>query len=152
MAALSFAFNAVSSGHALALRNGSVEQGQFVNMISGVTLRWRDANGSTRDIPISQVSRIYLNPGSAFTAYNYTRGNNAAVQLDPLDLALLQRDLGPDTALVEYFVIDDELLAFVVTNTSVEVVREPAAPIEVARLAATLLVGKRVDQLVQHRE
>jgi hypothetical protein len=64
----------VQSGHALAMRNGTVEQGQFVNIINGATVRWRDSSGNTRDIPISQVSRIYLNPASAFTAYNYSRG------------------------------------------------------------------------------
>jgi len=51
------------------------------------------------------------------------RGNGTMVQLQPLDLALLQRDLGPDTVLVEYFALDQELLAFVVTETAVEVVR-----------------------------
>jgi CHAT domain-containing protein len=44
------------------------------------------------------------------------------VQPNPLDLVLLQHDLGPDTVLVEYFALDNELLAFVVTDTTVEVV------------------------------
>ncbi|MEM8529347.1 MAG: CHAT domain-containing tetratricopeptide repeat protein [Chloroflexota bacterium] len=35
----------------------------------------------------------------------------------------LQGDLGPDTALIEYFSIDGELLAFVMTSTSIDVVR-----------------------------
>ncbi|NOK60034.1 MAG: hypothetical protein GFH27_549291n227 [Chloroflexi bacterium AL-W] len=35
----------------------------------------------------------------------------------------LQGDLGPDTALIEYFSIDGELLAFVMTSTSIAVVR-----------------------------
>jgi CHAT domain-containing protein/tetratricopeptide (TPR) repeat protein len=43
--------------------------------------------------------------------------------MQSLDVAGLQRDLGPDTALVEYFSLDGELLAFVVTNEGVEVVR-----------------------------
>ena len=51
------------------------------------------------------------------------RGKGTMVQLQPLDLALLQRDLGPDTVLVEYFALDDELLAFVVTEAAIEVVR-----------------------------
>ena len=44
-------------------------------------------------------------------------------QVEVLDLASLQHDLGADTALVEYTTIDDELLAFVVTEKSIEVVR-----------------------------
>jgi CHAT domain-containing protein len=40
-----------------------------------------------------------------------------------LDVAGLQRDLGSDTALVEYFSLDGELLAFVVTDEGVEVIR-----------------------------
>jgi CHAT domain-containing protein len=39
----------------------------------------------------------------------------------------LQRDLGPDTAVIEYFVLDDEVLAFVPTNAGVEVIRHLAA-------------------------
>lgn len=39
------------------------------------------------------------------------------------DLGKLQEQLGGDRALVEYVALDDELLAFVVTDTSVEVVR-----------------------------
>ena len=43
--------------------------------------------------------------------------------VEALDIAQLQCDLGPDTALVEYFTLDEELLAFIVTNERVEVVR-----------------------------
>src|SRR6185295_8294375 len=35
-----------NSGHLLALRNGTTRRGQFVNMIGGDTLRWRDENGA----------------------------------------------------------------------------------------------------------
>jgi CHAT domain-containing protein len=52
------------------------------------------------------------------------RGHSPLVRVEPLDLALLQRELGEDTALVEYFSLDGELLAFVVTNERVEVVRQ----------------------------
>lgn len=51
------------------------------------------------------------------------RSNKTFTQVELLDLAALQRDLGADTALVEYTTIDDELLAFIVTEKSVEVVR-----------------------------
>ena len=49
------------------------------------------------------------------------RGEKTFAQVEALDIAALQRDLGPDTALVEYATIDDELLAFVVTDESVAV-------------------------------
>src|SRR6476659_3689481 len=67
-----------ASGQLLALRNGQTEQGRFVNLIGGDTVRWIDPNGAQRDIPISDVSRIYLNPQSARTAFNYS-GPPAAV-------------------------------------------------------------------------
>ncbi|MCC7417877.1 MAG: hypothetical protein IT176_12130 [Acidobacteria bacterium] len=68
-----------ASGQSIALRDGKVEQGKFVNILRGDTVRWQDQNGSTHDIPVSQVSRIYLNPPSAFAAFNYTPANRAAV-------------------------------------------------------------------------
>jgi hypothetical protein len=67
-----------ASGQLLAMRNGQTEQGHFVNLIGGDTVRWTDQNGAQRDIPINQVSRIYLNPQSARTAFNYS-GPAAAV-------------------------------------------------------------------------
>jgi hypothetical protein len=66
------------SGQLLALRNGQTESGRFVNLIGGDTVRWADQNGSQRDIPIRDVSRIYLNPQSARVAFNYN-GPAAAV-------------------------------------------------------------------------
>lgn len=53
---------------------------------------------------------------------------------ETLDVAALQRDLGSETALVEYTSLDDELLAFVVTDQSVEVVRGLSSE-EEARIA-----------------
>jgi hypothetical protein len=61
------------SGHALVLRNGTTRLGQFVNMIGGDTLRWRGDNGSTENMPITQVSRVYLNPESARNIFNSGR-------------------------------------------------------------------------------
>lgn len=52
------------------------------------------------------------------------RGETAFAQGEALDTPVLQRDLGPDTVLVEYTTIADELLAFVVSDESVEVIRE----------------------------
>ena len=51
------------------------------------------------------------------------RGQTALTQVEQLDIAQLQNDLGTHTALVEYTTLDGELLAFVVTDRGVEVVR-----------------------------
>jgi CHAT domain-containing protein/tetratricopeptide (TPR) repeat protein len=53
----------------------------------------------------------------------HQRGRRLLPQVAPLPIEQLQRDLGPETILVEYFNLDDEMLAFVVTNEQVEVVR-----------------------------
>jgi CHAT domain-containing protein/tetratricopeptide (TPR) repeat protein len=61
------------------------------------------------------------------------RGGHA-ISLDraeQLDVDALRRDLGPDTALVEYTTLGEELLAFVVTSGGVEVVRRLAREAEV---------------------
>ncbi|HEX8096523.1 MAG TPA: CHAT domain-containing protein, partial [Pyrinomonadaceae bacterium] len=50
-------------------------------------------------------------------------GAPALGRTEPLDVRGLQRSLGADTALVEYTSLDGELLAFVVTDEKVEVVR-----------------------------
>ena len=51
------------------------------------------------------------------------RSENIFVQVEKLDLAAFQRDLGQDTTLVEYTTIDDEVLAFIITDESVAVAR-----------------------------
>lgn len=61
------------------------------------------------------------------------RGGHVALgRTEPLDIACLQRSLGSDTALVEYTSLDGELLAFVVTGDSIEVVRGLADEREVS--------------------
>ncbi len=67
-----------ASGQLLALRNGQVRQGTFVNITNGETLIWRDQSGSTEQHPVTEVARVYLNPETARTAYNYN-GPAAAV-------------------------------------------------------------------------
>ena len=66
------------------------------------------------------------------------RGARTFAQLEGLDIRALQRDLGPDTALVEYTTINDELLAFLVCADKIEVIRTPggeaAAAAEVGQL------------------
>lgn len=60
------------------------------------------------------------------------RGTQVSGPGHSLDLVALQKQLGAETALVEYLTIDDELLAFVVTNESVEVLRNLAGEAEIA--------------------
>lgn len=52
-------------------------------------------------------------------------GDDSALgRTEMLDVPALQRALGPDTALVEYTSLDGELLAFVLTDAGVEVIRD----------------------------
>lgn len=60
-----------ATGNLIALRNGGLEQGHFVNIVNGETVLWQNQDGSTQQYPISEVSRIYLNPQGARVAYNY---------------------------------------------------------------------------------
>lgn len=60
-----------ASGHLLALKNGQIQHGTFVNMLGGDTLVWKNEGGDTQRYPLSDVSRIYLNPHSARTVFNY---------------------------------------------------------------------------------
>ncbi len=60
------------------------------------------------------------------------RNEGQLTETQSLDLPALQKELGVDTALVEYARIDDELIAFVVTNQRVEVVRNLASVAQVA--------------------
>jgi len=79
-----------SGTHFLVMRNGESGPGHMVNMIGGDTLKWHDlTTNQTRDIPLRDVSRIYLNPENARRIYNYngprrgganTAGGNANLQ------------------------------------------------------------------------
>jgi hypothetical protein len=66
----------LGSGQMLALRNGTTQQGRFVNMIGGDTLVWESQVGQRQEYPIRDVSRVYLNPQSARTAYRYNGPTN----------------------------------------------------------------------------
>lgn len=68
-----------ASGHLIALRNGGLEEGRFVNIVNGRTVQWQSQDGSMHEHAISAVSRIYLNPQGARTAYNYTGPMGQAV-------------------------------------------------------------------------
>ncbi|HMQ33871.1 MAG TPA: CHAT domain-containing protein [Chloroflexaceae bacterium] len=66
------------------------------------------------------------------------RGSGDLVAGAPFDLPALQAELGAETALVAYYSLDDELLAFVVTAEAVRVVRELASEQEIEALVAQL--------------
>ncbi len=51
--------------HLLVMRNGAIEEGHLVNLVGGDTVRWEGRWGQNRDIPVDQVSRIYLQPDKA---------------------------------------------------------------------------------------
>src|SRR5512141_38623 len=57
------------STNVLVLRNGRTEQGTFIDMYGGEKLRFRTQSG-TQDYAIRDVSRIYLEPRNARTAFN----------------------------------------------------------------------------------
>ena len=69
----------LGAGQMLVMRDGTTQQGRFVNMIGGDTLLWDNAAGARQQIAIRDVSRIYLNPGSARTVFNYTGTQASAV-------------------------------------------------------------------------
>lgn len=60
------------SAHTMAMRNGTIVKGRLVDLIAGIRVKWRDTNGTTREVPINEVRRVYLNNASARTAFNYT--------------------------------------------------------------------------------
>jgi CHAT domain-containing protein len=81
--------------------------------------------------------------------------------VEPLDITRLQNELGHDTALVEYFALDGELMAFVVTDEGVEAIRhigceaETNALIERLRFQINSLrfgskqIRKHMDQITE---
>lgn len=60
----------LEAGHMLVMRDGSTQQGRFVNMIGGDTLLWDNAAGQRQRFAIRDVSRVYLNPESARTVFD----------------------------------------------------------------------------------
>jgi PA-IL-like protein len=60
-----------ADGQAVATRDGNVAPGKFVNIVHGDTLLWENAGGQQTQYALRDVARIYLNPTSARTAFNY---------------------------------------------------------------------------------
>jgi hypothetical protein len=73
------------STNVLVLRNGQREQGTFVDMYGGETLKFRSQSG-TQDYAIRDVSRIYIAPQAARTAFNVAP--SAAVATSGTGIAL----------------------------------------------------------------
>jgi hypothetical protein len=67
----------LGAGHMLVMKDGSAQQGRFVNMIGGDTLQWDNQSGQRQQFALRDVSRIYLNPGSARTVFNAPAGTTA---------------------------------------------------------------------------
>lgn len=86
-------------------------------------------------------------------------GKSSLIQVEPLDIEFLQSKLAEDSVLVEYFSLDGELFAFVVTNECVEVVLHLGSEADVqaalnqlrfqlnAMRYGSARLGKHLDQL-----
>lgn len=59
------------------------------------------------------------------------RNASVPIQVEPFNLAGLQTEIGPETALLEYFSLDGELLVFIVTDQGVDVIRLPSTEVEI---------------------
>ncbi len=67
------------STHFMIMRNGTSQPGRLVNMLSGDTLVWQNQTGQQQTFAIRDVSRVYLQPQSARTVFNYRGGAGRAV-------------------------------------------------------------------------
>src|SRR5262249_4696361 len=80
-----------------------------------------------REIAMAEISRQLQQSGAEQSS-----------RVEPVDVAKLQRSLGPDTALVEYFSVQGEFLAFVITDQSIELVTGLAREDQVRRVLERL--------------
>lgn len=62
----------LGSRHLLVLRDGTAQEGRFVNIVGGDTLLWENTAGQQQRYGIPAVARVYLNAQSARTVFNYT--------------------------------------------------------------------------------
>ena len=81
------------SGHVIFMRDGTSQPGRFVNMIGGDTVIWENQRGERQRYAIREVSRIYLNPQSARTVFNY---NGPAAAIGRAGIALQGRTITVD--------------------------------------------------------
>jgi hypothetical protein len=68
---------ASASINVLILKNGTSQPGTFIDMYRGDTVKWRNQSNQTQDYPIREVSRIYVNPPAARSAWNANSGSGA---------------------------------------------------------------------------
>src|SRR3954447_2836627 len=61
----------LGAGQMLVMKDGSAQQGRFINMIGGDTLLWDNQSGQRQQIALRDVNRIYLNTQSARSVFNY---------------------------------------------------------------------------------
>ena len=93
-----------ATGQAVATRDGNVATGKFVNITHGDTLLWESTTGQQTQYALRDVARIYLNPASARTAFNYngpsgatavgTSGTNAQSRTITVDARQAWTDTG----------------------------------------------------------
>jgi hypothetical protein len=69
----------LGTGHMLVMRDGTTQQGRFVNMIGGDTLIWDNQAGQRQQYAIRDVRRVYLIPDSARTVFAARGGRPTAV-------------------------------------------------------------------------
>ena len=62
----------LGTAHMLVTRDGATQQGRLINLIGGDTLLWENLATQRQQFAIVHVSRVYLNPQSARTAFGYT--------------------------------------------------------------------------------
>jgi CHAT domain-containing protein len=98
---------------------------------SAATMAELQAAVREREVGVMEINR-QLRQRSAATSGALRQ----AVSAD--DIIQLQHDLGADTALVEYFSLDGELVAFIVDDTGVSVVRGLGSEEEIEALVETL--------------
>ncbi|HKF57419.1 MAG TPA: CHAT domain-containing tetratricopeptide repeat protein [Blastocatellia bacterium] len=102
------------------------ELGEELNWFYSQISRQLDGTGVETAAAREALQRAARERESAMTEISrqlQQRGGPALSTVEPVDIGRLQHNLGPDTALVEYFSLDGELLAFIVTNESVDLVR-----------------------------
>ena len=66
------------------------------------------------------------------------RGGTAPDRVAPLHIAHLQEQLGSDTALIEYFGLDGDLLAFVVTDQHISVIEQLGTEVDLEQTVGRL--------------
>jgi hypothetical protein len=61
-----------ATGQIVTMRDGNAVPGKFVNIVRGDTLVWENASGQQQEFAVRDIARVYLNPQSARTVFNYT--------------------------------------------------------------------------------